>query len=47
MMNDFELRELNCIANCENFNDLEIDWSFFALFSKIIENVNGGVLYVG
>lgn len=46
MMNDFELRELDCISNCENLNDVEIEWSFFALFSNIIEKLNGGVSYV-
>lgn len=42
-MSDIEKRELD-LLNESNTDFLNVDWSFFAVFSKIIEN--GGVCNV-
>lgn len=42
-MSELEIREINCISNCNNYDDTEINWAFFSLFSNIIEKLNGGV----
>lgn len=46
MMSNFEKREVDLLSNTNEYDNAEINWSFFALFSKILENVNGGVSYV-
>lgn len=44
-MSDLELRECNYLSNCSKYDNDEIDWSFFAIFSNVIEKLNGGVSY--
>lgn len=42
-MSDIEKRELQVLSNNISFNDVNVDWSFLVLFSKIVEN--GSVYY--
>ncbi len=45
MMSNVEKREVSLLSNTNEYDTAEINWSFFALFNKILENVNGGVSY--
>lgn len=42
-MNEIENRMINYLNNTELENTSYVDWAFFAVFSKVIEKMNGGV----
>lgn len=42
-MNKMENKLMNYLNNIELEDNPYIDWSFFAVFSKVIEKMGGGV----
>ncbi len=44
-MSDFEKRVVSLPSNTNEYDNSEINWSFFSIFGNIIENLNGGTSY--